>query len=121
MSPVRLLVSTATLTLFLCAALPAQQPAADSSILTLDRIYASAEFEPEHLGEVRWLPDRPAYLKLEADSGGGPGAAPSLVRYDAATGKREVIVPAARMVPARRLARPSRSRTTTSRPTGSGS
>ena len=117
----RLLVSTATLTLSLCAALPAQQPAADSSILTLDRIYASDEFQPERLGEVRWLPDRPAYLKLEADSGGGPGAAPSLVRYDAATGKRDVVVPAARMVPpgdsaplAGRGLRPRR-------PTGSGS
>ena len=98
-SPARSLVSTATLSLFICAALPAQQPAADSSILTLDRIYASDEFQPEHLGEVRWLPGRPAYLKLEADSGGGPGGAPSLVRYDAATGKREIIVPAARLVP----------------------
>ena len=65
MSPARSLASTATLSLFICAALPGQQPAADSSILTLDRIYASDEFQPEHLGEVRWLPDRPAYLKLE--------------------------------------------------------
>ena len=53
MSPARLLASTATLTLSLCAAVPAQQPAADSSILTLDRIYASDEFEPEHLGPFR--------------------------------------------------------------------
>jgi dipeptidyl-peptidase-4 len=97
-SPARLLVATATLTVTLAAALPAQQPGADSSMLTLDRIFNSAEFQPEQLGEVRWLPDRPAYLKLEADSGSGPGGAPSLVRYDAAAGKREVLVPAARMV-----------------------
>jgi dipeptidyl-peptidase-4 len=84
--------------LLACAALQAQQPAADSSYLTLDRIFASAEFQPERLGEVRWLPDRPAYLKLEADSGAGPDGPPSLVRYDAATGKRDVLVPAARMV-----------------------
>ena len=99
MFAVRLLAATIALTISLCAALPAQQPAADSSILTLDRIYASAEFRPERLGEVRWLPDRPAYLKLEADSASGSGGAPSLVRYDAATGKREVVVPPARMVP----------------------
>ncbi|MFL5517851.1 MAG: DPP IV N-terminal domain-containing protein, partial [Gemmatimonadales bacterium] len=98
MSPARLLVATATLTVTLAAALPAQQPGADSSMLTLDRIFNSAEFQPEQLGEVRWLPDRPAYLKLEADSGSSPGGAPSLVRYDAAAGKREVLVPAARMV-----------------------
>ena len=52
MFPVRLLAATATLTLSLCAALPAQQPAADSSILTLDRIYASAEFRPERIRAV---------------------------------------------------------------------
>jgi len=97
-SPARPLAATATLTLSLCAALAAQQPATDSSYLTLDRIFASDEFQPERLGEVRWLPDRPAYLKLEADSGAGPDRPPSLVRYDAATGKRDVLVPAARMV-----------------------
>ena len=67
LSRVRLLAPTAILTLSLCAALPAQEPAADSSILTLDGLYASDEFEPEHPGEIRWLPDRPAYLKLEGD------------------------------------------------------
>src|SRR5262245_34657258 len=95
-SLIRPLASTLPL-LLACAALQAQQSTADSSYLTLDRIFASAEFQPERLGEVRWLPDRPAYLKLEADSGGGPDGAPSLVRYDAATGKRDVLVPAARM------------------------
>ena len=52
---------------------------------------------PERLGPVRWLEDRPAYVKLEADSA-TPGGR-SLVRYEAATGKREVWVPASRLVP----------------------
>jgi dipeptidyl-peptidase 4 len=93
----RLLASTATLTLLLSVALPAQEPAADSSLLSLDRIFNSTEFQPEQLGQIRWLPDRPAYLRLEADST-VPGGARSLVRYDATTGKADVLVPASRLV-----------------------
>jgi dipeptidyl-peptidase-4 len=96
-SPIRFLALTVPLAL-LCAPLQAQTPVADSSLLTLDRIFDSDEFQPEHVGQVRWLPDRPAYLRLEAD-GSAPGGARSLVRYDAASGKREVMVPAARLVP----------------------
>jgi dipeptidyl-peptidase-4 len=97
----RLLSSTIALSLSVCAALPAQEraqeQATDSSLLTLDRIFKSQDFVPERLGQVRWLEDRPAYVKLEADSA-TPGGR-SLVRYDAATGKREVWVPASRLVP----------------------
>ena len=70
---------------------------ADSSTLTLDRIFASDEFQPEFLGGARWLENQPAYVKLEADSATKGGRA--LVRYDAATGRREVWVPAGRLVP----------------------
>ena len=64
--------------------------------LTLDRIFNSNEFAPERLGEVRWLEKQAAYVKLEADSAtGGQG----LVRYDAASGKRQLWIPAARLVP----------------------
>jgi dipeptidyl-peptidase 4 len=69
----------------------------DSSALTLDRIFNSDEFAPERLGPVRWLDNAAAYVKLEADST-TPGGR-SLVRYDAATGKREVWVSAARLIP----------------------
>ena len=98
MSHIRLLAATLTLTLSVCIALPAQEPVADSSLLSLDRIFNSDEFKPERLDQVRWLADRPAYLKLEADSS-APGGARSLVRYDVATGKAEVWVPASRLVP----------------------
>jgi dipeptidyl-peptidase-4 len=93
----RLFASTISLTLSLSVALPAQEPVADSSLLSLDRIFDSNEFKSEQLGQVRWLPDRPAYLRLETDSS-APGGARSLIRYDAATGKSEVLVPARRLV-----------------------
>lgn len=69
----------------------------DSSLLTLDRIFDSGEFKPEFSGGVRWLAGESAYTRLEPDSA-GPGAR-ALVRYDAASGRREVWVPAARLVP----------------------
>jgi len=65
--------------------------------LTVERIFNSKEFAPEQLGRVRWLEKEAAYVKLEADST-GPGGQ-DLVRYDAATGRREVWIPAGRLVP----------------------
>jgi dipeptidyl-peptidase-4 len=75
--------------------LTAQQ--ADSSLLTLNRIFDSKDFAPERLGPVRWLEGQAAYVKLEPDSTVPNGRA--LVRYDAATGQREVWVAANRLVP----------------------
>ncbi len=89
-------LGVATLTLALSAALLAQTP--DSSLLTLDRIYSSDEFAPEPLGGPSWIPGEAAYARLEPDSA-AQGAA-VLVRYDAASGRREVWVPASRLVPA---------------------
>ncbi len=83
-------------TLALSAALPVRAQS-DSSLVTLDRIFASGEFIPEFLGPVRWLDGAPAYTRLEADSA-TPGTR-ALVRYDAATGRRDVWVPAARLIP----------------------
>ncbi|HWN18651.1 MAG TPA: S9 family peptidase [Gemmatimonadales bacterium] len=83
------------LLIFLFSALSAQQ--ADSSLLSLERIFSSEEFTPERLGPVRWLDNAAAYTKLEADSATPGGKA--LVRYEAASGKREVWVPASRLVP----------------------
>jgi dipeptidyl-peptidase 4 len=95
MPKARPLAALLPLSVILVSALSAQQ--ADSSLLSLERIFSSDEFTPERLGPVRWLDNAPAYVKLEADSAlpGGRG----LVRYDAATGKREVWVPASRLVP----------------------
>lgn len=85
------------LALFLALFSPLSAQQADSALLTLDRIFNSDEFTPERLGPVRWLENTSAYVRLEADSA-TPGGR-SLVRYDAATGKREVWVSASRLVP----------------------
>ncbi|HTO72981.1 MAG TPA: S9 family peptidase, partial [Gemmatimonadales bacterium] len=90
----------ASLFLVLLAATAVQLPAqtADSSLLTVDRIYGSTEFRPESFGPARWLSGGTAYTTLEpsAETKGGK----DIVRYDAATGARTVLVAAARLVPA---------------------
>lgn len=72
-----------------------QQP--DPSRLTIDRLYASAEFRPESVGPTRWLDGGSAYTTLEAAAG---GRGQDLVRYEAATGARSVLVTAAQLTPA---------------------
>src|SRR3954469_2661722 len=84
-------------TLVLSLAVRVQAQDTSSSVLTLDRIFNSPEFMPDQLGRVRWLERNAAYVKLEPDSATPPGRA--LVRYDAASGRREVWVPAARLIP----------------------
>jgi dipeptidyl-peptidase-4 len=76
------------------AAASAQQ--ADSSLLTLDRIYGSKEFAPQPFGPARWLGDGSAYTTLEPTAE-GPGQ--DLVRYDVASGRREVMVAARELTP----------------------
>jgi dipeptidyl-peptidase 4 len=96
MSLLRALAGTAILALSLSTTLTAQTP--DSSLLTVERIFGSGEFAADPLGDVRWIPGSAAYTRLEPDS--AQRGATALVRYDAATGRREVWVPAARLVPA---------------------
>jgi dipeptidyl-peptidase-4 len=92
----RALVASFVLAAGFPAAVTAQQ-VPDPSRLTLDRLFASPDFLPEKLGGVRWLNGSAAYTKLESDS--TAEGALSLVRYDAASGRREVWVPATRLVP----------------------
>ena len=72
------------------------QAAADPARLSLQRIFASREFFGERFGPARWLAAGDAYTTVEAGANGGA----DIVRYDAATGARSVIVPAVRLVPA---------------------
>src|SRR5256885_4525830 len=77
--------------------LAAQRPAADSSLLTVDRIFASPEFRGGSLTALAWLSDGTGYTTLERAASGKAGQ--DLVRYDAETGLKTILVPAARLVP----------------------
>jgi dipeptidyl-peptidase-4 len=65
--------------------------------LTLDRIFSSGEFRSETFGPARWLNDGSAYTTLE------PAAtnkeARDIIRYEAATGARSVLIAASSLVP----------------------
>jgi dipeptidyl-peptidase-4 len=81
--------------LFACG--PQQGQEKDPSLLTLDRIYSSREFRAERFGPARWLEDKSAYTTLERSKSNRD--ARDIVMYDAETGKREILVPANRLVP----------------------
>jgi dipeptidyl-peptidase-4 len=62
----------------------------------LHRIFASREFDSEHFGPIAWLDDGEAYTVLEAAK---PSEGRDVVKYSTATGTREVLVGAARLIP----------------------
>src|SRR2546430_8687646 len=75
----------------------AQRPAPDSSILTVDRIFASPEFRGGSLSALAWLSDGAGYTTLEPAAGGKPGQDPG--RYYAENGPQTILVPPARLGP----------------------
>ena len=80
--------------LLFAAPAPAQQ--ADSSLLSVQRIYGTREFRTQAFGPTRWLGDGSAYTTLE-DSETERGQ--NLVRYDSERGAREVLIPARQFIP----------------------
>ncbi len=80
----------------LIAPAPAAAQQADSTLLSVQRIYGSPDFRPEFFGPARWLHDGASYTTLEKAAA---GKGQDLVRYDSGKGTREVLVPAARLVP----------------------
>jgi len=68
----------------------------DPAEATLRSIHASPEFQPERFGPAEWL-DEGAYTTVEPSE--AVEGARDLVRYDAATGERTVLVPAADLIP----------------------
>ena len=80
----------------LTLAAPAQAQQADSSLLSVQRIYGTREFRSQSFGPARWLGDGSSYTTLEeseADKG------QNLVRYDSERGGREVLVAARQFIP----------------------
>lgn len=76
--------------------LSAQTP--DSTLLTLERIFSSREFAAERFGPARWVDNGAGYTTLESSPETSGGT--DIVRYETATGRREILVSAARLVPA---------------------
>ena len=62
----------------------------------IDRIFKAREFDPPRFGPARWMPGGAAYAIVERPAS---GKGSEIVRYDAATGARSVLVAADRLVP----------------------
>ena len=76
---------------------PAYSQTDDPSLLSVRRIYGSPEFKPELFGPARWLAGGTSYTILEDSK---EGAGQDIVRYNTETGARDVLVAAAKLVPA---------------------
>jgi dipeptidyl-peptidase-4 len=89
----RLHLFAATLAILVGApALAAQQ---DSSLITLDRLFNSDDFSQDFFGPARWLGDS-GYTTFEAAP---QGRGRDLVRTDPATGQKQVLLAASRLIP----------------------
>lgn len=63
----------------------------------LRRIFNEQAYNVPRFGPARWLPDGSGYTTVEPAPQGGVGS--DIVRYDAASGERRVLVAGARLVP----------------------
>ncbi len=72
------------------------QELADSSLLTLDRIYASGEFRMDYLQPLQWMSGGDAYVRVERNADGKQ----ELVKYQTTTSKKEVILSNEKLIPA---------------------
>src|SRR5882757_3553471 len=64
--------------------------------LTLEDIFKNGTYSEKGFGPVRWMKDNKSYSSLEQDTQYGGR---DIVRYDAQTGKREVLVSAGKLIP----------------------
>ena len=74
----------------------ARRASPDSSRLTLDRIFGSHDFAARGARSLRWTANGSGYTTLERSAAAAGGL--DIVRYDAATGRREIVVSAQRLV-----------------------
>ena len=63
----------------------------------IDRIYAKNEYSLPRFGPARWLEDGTAYTTVERASGDAGGS--DIVRYDAATGARSILISNTQLIP----------------------
>ncbi|MDQ3673366.1 MAG: S9 family peptidase [Gemmatimonadota bacterium] len=71
----------------------------------IDRIFSERTYDAPRFGPARWLRDGTAYAIVER---GPEGKGTQIIRYDAATGARTVLVAASRLIPSTDARTPSR-------------
>ena len=91
-----LIMALAAVSCFANTSIPTQKKALDPH-LSLERIFDSQDFTPEHFGPARWMKDGVSYTTLE--SSGSVKGAKDIVLYRAASGKRKILVPAQKLIP----------------------
>ena len=90
-----------SLLIAVCATASMAGESEDPKKLTVERIFGKNEFEADHK-TVKWLPEGSGYLTLELSS--DPAGGRDLVLHDPASGKQEVLVPAAHLIPPKEVA-----------------
>ena len=101
MKKLTLFFSLAALAVFIvlvCSGMDLGENQEDRSLLTLDRIFLEREFSSERFERIQWLDDGSGYVTLEPSQAENKGK--DIVKYDPATGQREILVPAKHLVPA---------------------
>src|SRR5271168_5597973 len=93
----RILPSLALLLAACLASIPAQAQISPESDQRLHRMYASEDFEVKYFGPSRWLDGGAFYTTVEPSS--AVKDAQDIIRYQTATGQREVLVSAAKLIP----------------------
>jgi dipeptidyl-peptidase-4 len=83
--------------LFLILVLVTNLTAQDPSMLTLERIYESDEFNPKFFGPSKWLKDGNGYTTLEKSESFAGGR--DIVKYNAEKGTREILISSTKLVP----------------------
>ena len=78
--------------LFFCLNKLSAQEAVDKSLLTIDRIFNSSEFNQEYPRDIRWIDNGEAYVTIEKST--TIKGADELIRYDSETQKRTIFVSA---------------------------
>ena len=93
----RFVAICASFSLLLAVSIAAPGQTADPSRLTVERIFASDEFQPARFGGFRWLKDGDSYAKLEPSP--TIKGAFDLVSYRVDNDKREVLIAAGKLIP----------------------
>ena len=83
----------------LAATTQARAQTSPESDKLLHRLFASPDFEVKKFGPARWLDGGGFYTTVEPSESVKEKDAKDIVRYETATGKREVLISAAKLVP----------------------